>query len=243
MPPSELDHRSATKDWYELSYSNLKDSAQRRYPNEELVRFVERTLKTKGIPFSQVSVLEVGSGGCGNLWMLAREGFNTFGIDISEESIAIGNQALANWQTTAELKQGSMTKLPFADKSIDAVVDVFSSCCLVVADFDEFLTEAHRVLKPNGNLFIHNPSVNSDAYRNYHPAEKIDEHTLNGIYRVDSPFYGNFYPFRFLDPETISEQLLAHGFRVTRLETTSRSYNHRQESFELLSIDAEKETR
>ena len=41
----------------------------------------------------QVKILEVGSGSLGNLKMIAREGFDTYGIDISEDAINLSIQS------------------------------------------------------------------------------------------------------------------------------------------------------
>jgi len=71
--------------------------------------------------------------------------------------------------------------------------------------------------------------------------KKIDEFTLNGIYRKDSPFYGNFYPFRFETEARLKETLAANGFVVKYCETITRSYYDSKELFQHISIEVEKE--
>ena len=46
--------------------------------------------------------------------------------------------------------QGNALKLPFADASADAVINVEASHCY--ASFSDFLSEVHRVLKPGGHF-------------------------------------------------------------------------------------------
>jgi len=103
-----------TKSWYEKSYGNKGLKAQRLYPNEELLRFMGRNFfGLNRRDRSRVKILEVGSGTCSNLWMIAKEGFDAYGIDLSEKSAALGERMLAHWETRAHLEVGSMTKLPY----------------------------------------------------------------------------------------------------------------------------------
>jgi hypothetical protein len=60
--------------WYEQSYGEHGFAAQRRYPNEELLRFFGRHFFS--LPFRRrkdIRVLETGRGSGANLWMIARE--------------------------------------------------------------------------------------------------------------------------------------------------------------------------
>ena len=77
-------------DWYEQSYKNLGRNAQRKYPNEELCRFIGRRFSHLSIAERQkMRVLEVGCGSGANLRMLAEEYFQVIGIDISLEGIEV----------------------------------------------------------------------------------------------------------------------------------------------------------
>ena len=128
-----------------------------RYPPEELVRF---TMRHYGdVPDrSQVRVLEVGCGTGANLWFLAREGFNAWGIDGSETAVekakyrireagGIGFQVL-----TGDAARLDDIVLPRAGL-FDAVVDV---CCLQhnrLADIQAIVDQMHAILKPGGRIF------------------------------------------------------------------------------------------
>jgi ubiquinone/menaquinone biosynthesis C-methylase UbiE len=230
-----------TKKWYNESYRNSGFSAQRLYPNEELLRFFGRNFFN--IPLKDrkgVRVLEVGCGSCSNLWMIAHEGFEAFGIDLSRRSIELGREMLNHWSVTAQLTVGSMTELPYEDGSFGVLCDIFSSNCLPIADFKKFLIEAHRVMQDGGKIMIYTPSIESDAFKNYYPAKKIDEFTLNGIYRESSPFGGNHYPFRFASAEWLIKELELVDFRVDYCEVITRSYHHRSEHFQHISLEATK---
>lgn len=227
------------KDWYNKSYSNQGFRAQRFYPNEELLRFMGRNFfQLDFFHRKKTKILETGCGSCSNLWMIAHEGFEAYGIDISEESILLGKKMLDNWKVSASLKVGSMHDLPYKDNSMDAVIDVFSSYCLGLTDFRKYLNELRRVLKPGGKLFIYTPSVLSDAFINYEPAIKIEDYSLNGIHRKNSPYYGNFYPFRFTDIKQLTNQLSELGFYINYYETITRTYRKMKENFEHISLEA-----
>ncbi len=69
------------------------------------------------------------------------------------------------------------------------------------------------------------------------PAEKIDRSTLDGIRRETSPYYGNFYPFRFMGPEDVERFFDKERFQISYMEKTSRTYGHMGERFEFLVFE------
>tara|TARA_Y100000588_G_scaffold297387_1_gene318086 strand:+ start:643 stop:1359 length:717 start_codon:yes stop_codon:yes gene_type:complete len=227
-----------TLEWYDKSYVQQGFKAQRLYPNEELLRFLGREFfstieRTKR---RNIKVLELGCGTCSNLWMIAQEGFNAYGIDISPQAIELGQQMLNHWKVKAELLTGSMADLSFEDNAFDVVFEVFSACGLCESDFCVCLDEVQRVLKAGGFFFSYSPSTRSDAFTNPSPSRKLDEFTLDGIKRETSPFFGNDYPFRFISPKHYRQLLEERGFQVTYLETVSRTYRRMEERFEFVTI-------
>lgn len=230
--------QQACRNWYEKSYSEKEFGAQRTYPNEELCRFLDREYlsRTQRGARKRIRILELGCGSCPNLWMVAKEGFEAHGIDLSPTSLELGGQMLQFWGVQAELKEASMTYLPYEDDYFDLVFDVFSSYCLCERDFSTCLDEVHRVLKHGGSFFSYSPSINSDAFKNHYPASKIDEWTLDGIKRKSSPFFGNDYAFRFISPEHYRSVLEVRRFCVDYLETVGRTYNLMSEYFEFVTV-------
>jgi SAM-dependent methyltransferase len=227
------------RDFYNASYEKLGFSAQRKYPNEELCRFMGRNFfhmpheKRKDI-----KILETGCGSGANLWMIAREGFSAYRIDISQESILLCKKMLESYHVSAELQVQDMAEIYFPGESFDAVVDVFSSYCLTKAQVSGYLKSVAKILKPGGIFFSYFPSKKSDCYQFPEKACFIDSDTLNSILRKDAPFHGQLYPFRFLHPREYENMLLEFGFEVQYLETVSRTYSHRQEIFEFITIEA-----
>ncbi|MBV0914174.1 class I SAM-dependent methyltransferase [Anianabacter salinae] len=232
--------------YFDSEYATRGFEAQRRYPNEELCRFMGRNyFGLSPQARAQTTILEVGCGAGANLWMIAREGFETIGIDLSAPAIALCERMLAKYETSAQLHVASMTELPIADALVDAVVDVFSSHCLDQAQGAAFLKDVHRVLKPGGRFFSYFPSARSDTFtdRNHpDPAfpNRIDDDTLNGLHRATGPFVGNMHPFRFLHPRRYRTLLEEAGFAVTQCETLTRSYQNGAEIFEFVAIEGQK---
>jgi SAM-dependent methyltransferase len=207
---------------------------ERRYPNEELVRFMGRRY------FGHAArVLEMGCGTGANVRMLLAEGFDTFGIDASE--LAIARCGLTGWNAHV----GDMRKTPWPDGLFDAVVDVFSSYCLNEEEFKDFLVEVKRLLKPGGRFFSYTPSKASDVYVREmrslrfegagQRSDFIDMSTLPGI--TEGAYAGNNYPFRFISPLEMSQSLNAVGLRAEYLETVGRTYQGGKEYFEFVVVE------
>jgi SAM-dependent methyltransferase len=230
-----------TKSYYEAAYQHHGLDAQRRYPNEELCRFVGRHYLA--VPRAQraaIRILEVGCGSGANLWMIAREGFDAYGVDLSDNGVELCQQMLARYGVSASLRAADMAALPFQDQTFDCVVDVFSSYCLDEQGFDRYLDEVARLLKPDGLYFSYAPSKRSDAFLNHAPAAKIDASTLDGIRRETSPFYGNLYPFRFVSGEEYAAAISARRLTPIYNERVGRTYRGGEEYFEFVVIAARK---
>jgi len=229
------------RQWYECSYKKEGMMAQRLYPNEELLRFFGinyfgKSAKTR----KKIKVLELGCGSCANLWMVAREGFDACGIDLSRSGLGLGRKMLEKWGTKAKLTVGSITKLPYAARSFDIVLDVLAAYCLPIEEFKVCLAETARVLKKGGKYFSFTLGTDSDAFTNFKPAKKIDEYTLDGIKRKTSPYFGNNFPIRFISPGQYRKLLTENGFKVVYLETVTRTYRRFREKLQYITIVGEK---
>jgi 2-polyprenyl-6-hydroxyphenyl methylase/3-demethylubiquinone-9 3-methyltransferase len=94
------------------------------------------------------TALEVGCGGGILCEEIARIGYNTFGIDPSEQSINTASKHASENGLKITYINGAGEKLPFSDNSCDIVL-----CCDVlehVQDLPKVISEISRVLKPGG---------------------------------------------------------------------------------------------
>lgn len=236
------DYADVVKDFYENAYQTMGFKAQRKYPNEELCRFMGRNFfDIEDLTIRKnIKILETGCGSGANLWMIAREGFNAYGIDLSQESLALCKQMLDKYGVSANLKAQNMAAMNFDDNYFDAVVDVFSSYCLTQQEGLAYLSKVRSILKTNGVFFSYFPSKNSMCFTDPGEATLLDPDTLNSIVRKNAPFTGQLYPFRFLYPAEYKYLLESAGFEVTYMETVNRTYYNQEELFEFVVIEARK---
>ena len=109
------------KKYYEKNYKKFGFKFQREYPNEELVRFISRNFnKLRLHEKRKIKILETGCGSGGNLWMLAEQGFDSFGIDLSKSSIRLAKMNLRKKKLQANLVQGDMVNLPYKNNFFQA---------------------------------------------------------------------------------------------------------------------------
>ncbi|MFA6408454.1 MAG: class I SAM-dependent methyltransferase [Candidatus Paceibacterota bacterium] len=139
-------------------------------PQADVVRFV-RWLKKDGKhadkPFdiSDCTVLDLGSGTGRNSYYLAEQGARTIGYEISSTALNMAERLAARDGLFIEYRKqdiGVAYQLPTA--SVDIVLDVTSSNSLSDTARQTYLSEAHRVLKPGGWLFVRALAKDGDAH-------------------------------------------------------------------------------
>lgn len=76
------------------------------------------------------------------------------GIDLSPMMLASAQKKLADRGLTADLREGDMAHLPFADASFDVVVSMLALMHIPREDRQQVFHEVARVLRPGGRLLI-----------------------------------------------------------------------------------------
>ncbi len=91
-----------------------------------------------------------------HLVALARQGYWVVGVDISPMMLALAQRQLAQAQLHTELIRGDACALPFADESLDVVLNLFNSFgyCQTEQANQHILDETARVLRPGGKFFL-----------------------------------------------------------------------------------------
>lgn len=121
-------------------------------------------------------VLDAGCGDGVLSYMLAREGAEVYGIDISREALRVAKKRCGN----ARFYQASIYNLPFPDKFFDHI-----TCLEVIehlADPDKALTELKRVWKGSGKIVITTPIYHGEL-NPYHVKEYAESEFLKLIRR------------------------------------------------------------
>jgi len=223
---------------YEKGFKKLGAIYQRQYPNEEFCRFMGRNFfhihKSKR---KKINFLEVGVGSGANLSLIANEGYNASGIDISKDSIKITKSLFKKENFKANLKVGDMTNIPYESNKFDCVFDVFSSCLLTRKDGKIFLNEVNRVLKKGGKFFSYFPSKKSKMFKSINK-KMFDEDTIfklndkKSIYKIDNA------PMRFLDKKQYVNMLKKNKFSTLYSEELSKTYFNGKDQFTFVIIES-----
>ena len=106
---------------------------------------------------------------------------------------------------------------------------------LIDARDERFMHTDIYSLNPNIYAYLKQNNIPS-----HNSSEMLDSSTLDGILRDDSPFAGNYYPFRFVHPEEYRKMVTSAGLKVSYLETVLRSYFNQRETFEHVVLEAQK---
>jgi ubiquinone/menaquinone biosynthesis C-methylase UbiE len=208
---------------FDTQYRKQGMGAQRSYPNESLIQFIaSRFFKLAHQERKEIRVLEVGCGSGANLWMMAKEGLQVYGLDSSLAALNLAKQHLEEkWKVSAELKQGNFTDLPYENDYFDAVVDVVSFQHLPIDYALQALAEVARVLKPGGEFFSYR--LSDKCSMNVVAANRIDEVTLFNIDDPTMPLANNG-PTAFWSIDLVDKLYKAVGIQVTSIEKVSRTY-------------------
>ncbi len=127
------------------------ESGYRRWPGEELVRFMS-TQPPHG------TWLEAGCGGGGNLAAMRGRGREVVGVDAHLPALQvarIGHSPVA---------AADIFRLPFADATFDGVVDSMVSQHVRSQDHVRLYREYRRVLKRAGRLWIYHLDADTDCH-------------------------------------------------------------------------------
>lgn len=211
--------------------------AFRHYPNEELVRFLGRRY-FHALPRErrrEVRILEVGCGNAANLWAIAREGFDAYGMDIAPSALDLARATLARWGVEADLRTGDAQSLPYDTASFDAVVDVGTLTCLTFTDLRTAYREVHRVLRAGGRFFSYHLGRETWDY-DHGGGTLIDRHTFDNIPSPDAVF-PNLGTISMLEPQDAEGLLREAGFREIAIETVTKTYADRTKQVQYLVIE------
>jgi len=111
------------------------------------------TILSRGLAAGKI--LDCGAGGpLPHLAIFAQEGFDCWGIDISDEQLDKAEAFAAEQGLTLHLQKADMRRMPFEDAEFNAVYEHFAMCHMCKQDTAQTIREMQRVLKPGGLCFL-----------------------------------------------------------------------------------------
>jgi SAM-dependent methyltransferase len=189
-----------------------------KYPDNSVVRFMARNFFNREAR-SAVRVLEVGCGAGANLCFLAREGFDSYGIDGSKVAIARAKQRLMDDGLQSHLKTGDIAELPYDSEFFDCVIDCECIYSNSLGDTNNILQEIHRVLKPDGKFLSMTFATETWGYGNG-VSSKAEPNTFTKI--EDGALHQGYGVIRFTSLDEI-EAIYGGLFEVSEVEYVARS--------------------
>lgn len=208
-----------------------------KYPNEELVRCIGK--KFFYLPKERrgnIKILEIGSGQGANLWFLAKNGFDTYGIDISESAIEKAKKFLPEeYGVAANLAVADAIELPFDGGIFDAVIDCATVQHLSYKDHKKAYAEIYRTLKHGGLFWSFHVSDKSWGYDAEKPQN--DYKTFN---KLSEGFLADVGVICMLSDADVRFLLEKEGFVNIRIERNIRTYENQKREIVHWGVQAEK---
>ncbi len=154
-------------------------------------------------------VLELGSGAGDVALLFAERGYQVSGIEISPTAVEWASDKAKSRNLKAEFVVGDVTNLGhWDDGAFDAVIDGHCLHCIIGEDRAKVLSEAYRVLKPGGLLYLNTMCGEPDepeVAKDFDPESRCV--VVGGVAR------------RYLGrPEGILGEVKASGFKKERYE-------------------------
>jgi 2-polyprenyl-6-hydroxyphenyl methylase/3-demethylubiquinone-9 3-methyltransferase len=111
-----------------------------------------RVRRAFGLPCEGLDVADIGCGAGTQSMIWAHAGHRVRGVDINEKLVEIGKRRAAEAKVELALEAASAVKLPWPSACVD--VCLLPEVLEHVADWQSCLSEAVRILKPDGLLYL-----------------------------------------------------------------------------------------
>ncbi|MEI6886963.1 MAG: class I SAM-dependent methyltransferase [bacterium] len=144
------------KQEFEKEYSDKLKNGDNGWNNDDIIlsqfEIVKESLKRNNL--LSKNILELGCGDGKLAILLAKEGFNVTGIDISKTAIDWAMKRSESIITPIDFRVADVLNLPFKKNNFDLVIDSFCLHCIIGNDRNDFFSEVKRVLKDEGLLLV-----------------------------------------------------------------------------------------
>ncbi len=224
---------------FEEGFRRIGFFSQRRYPNEQVIQFLASHYFS--LPRSKrrkIKVLELGCGSGANLWMLAKEGFDAYGMDIAPSAMKLCKQMLEHYDVKAKLSVGNMKHLDFKGNFFDAIIDVMTVEHTDLKGHAETYREIFRTLKGGGRFFSWHLGSKSVNFT-HGGGKKLDRYTIDNVPNTHVPYANNGITC-FITAKRARQMLAKAGFLDIIVERITRTYRQMTQQVECFAISARK---
>jgi len=181
------------------------------FPLEEPHRaLVELCALFKGRGFRRICDLGCGTGR--NSVLLARNGYETHGIDLSAEGLRRSSRRAGEAGLEVGLVRGDMKKIPNASSSFDGVICIYAIYHGTLRDIEVTVSEIYRVLRGGGLAYITFQTLRSHKYGQ---GREIEANTFVQDFDPDCPQESGI-PHHFSGEEEVRQ--IMRAFRVKELK-------------------------
>ena len=152
-----------------------RNTATEWYPSEPVIRLLCSYKKTKGA--ENVKILDLGCGNGRHVWLAAQEGFQVYGIDLSDSAIKLARDWLnREGLKVKDLRSGDITtKLPYSDNFFDLVISYGVLDHMLLSDSKRVVAEISRILKIGGLMFL---KLESNTSFTFDPGNQINKNEI-----------------------------------------------------------------
>jgi len=165
-------------------------------------------------------ILDLGCGAGRHSVYLAHQGFSVIGVDVSRSALKItGKWARKEKLTDVALVRATMTHLPFADCTLDAVVSVSVIHHALKKDVAQTIDETHRILKKNG-LFLANVASEKDP--RYGKGKQVEDGTFSVLESFENKRFEELH--HFLPEKEVCELLSCFDKAEVKLQKEDPYY-------------------
>lgn len=188
-----------------------------RYPSEEVIRFIARNYY-KIEDRKMVKLLDFGCGAGAVAWYMAREGFDVYAFDGSNNAIKKAIEMFAEENLTASFSVQDAGSLIYQEDMFDAIVDSATIYSNKLEDISKILKEVYRILKKDGKI-ISTGLFNSKT-TGFGTGEYLAENTYRELTEGPLAHRGTVH---FFKKEEIFSIWSSIGFREIKIDENFRT--------------------
>jgi 2-polyprenyl-3-methyl-5-hydroxy-6-metoxy-1,4-benzoquinol methylase len=159
-------------------------------------------------------VLDIACGSGYGTQLLAKKAKKVYGVDVDKDTVEYAKKNFG--ATNVVYKLGDGVAIPLDDNSVDVVVTL--ETIEHIENYDKFIDEVKRVLKPDGLAIVSTPNDLEFAEGNHYHVHEFEYKELKQLLKKDFKFVDSYYQatWKYV---AIGKQELMESETKTKLDT------------------------